>query len=69
VMSKRRRTAVALAVLASVVLAVYAVVVRPSRMREPVGTPRGELPQVVAGGLEPTSGQFVGHAEAAIVEL
>jgi hypothetical protein len=67
-MSKRKRTAVALAVLACVTLAGYLVVVWPSLMREPVDRPQGGLPQAVAGGLESTSGQFIGHTEASIVE-
>src|SRR5262245_36188325 len=68
VMSKRRRIAVALAVLSCVALAGYLVAVWPSLTRESVGPPRGELPQVVEGGSQPFSGQFVGHPESSIME-
>lgn len=67
-MSKRRRTSITLAILASIALAGYLVVVWPSLTREPVGLPRGELPPAVEGGPEPTSGQFVGHTETSIAE-
>lgn len=67
-MSKGRRTAVILAVLACGGLAGYLIIVWPSLTREPVGPPRGELPQAVEGWPEPTSGQFVGHPESSIVE-
>ena len=67
-MSKRRRAAVVLAVLACVAMAGYLAAVWPSLTREPVGPPPSELPQVVDGGSKPTSGQFVGHPEASIVE-
>jgi hypothetical protein len=66
--NKRSRIAVILAILACVALAWYFVAVLPILMREPVGQPRGALPQAVEGGSEPTSGQFVGHHETSIVE-
>jgi hypothetical protein len=64
----KRRTAIGLALLAGVALAGYLVAVWPSLTRKPVGPPQGELPQAVEGGLEPSSGQFVGHPEASIEE-
>jgi hypothetical protein len=66
-MGKRRRIAVVLAALAGLTLAGYLVAVWPSLTRQPVGPPRGELPQGVEGGSEPASGRFVGHPEADIV--
>ena len=51
-----------------IVLITWVTYVWPSLMREPVGPPRGELPQAVEGGSEPTSGQFLGHPESDIVE-
>jgi hypothetical protein len=68
IMSKWRWTAVVLAVLVCVASAGYLATVWPSLIREPVGPPQCELPQVVEGGSEPISGQLVGQPESSIVE-
>jgi hypothetical protein len=67
-MTKRRWIAVVLIVLVGVGLTSYLLTQWPYVTRGPVSPPKGELPQVVEGGAEPTSGQFVGHPESSILQ-
>jgi hypothetical protein len=66
-MSKRMWVAVVLAVRVCGALTGYLATVWPALTCEPVGPPRGELPQALEGESVPISGQLVGQLRSSIL--